>query len=185
MPTRYFASREVAAAAGVPYATLMRWLRTGILLRRGPENGAGLLWSERDLQEARIAAGVRDYLSRAEGPFVEVMRAVQALVELPRDPALRLDALGRLEIVGYEPEDSDHLRLFAAPEVRRRWVQRRSARQRWVEQQEIEAMETAGGRRKARAGAAAEVLDLFAQEAVSRESAAPTPLPGPRTRPGG
>jgi hypothetical protein len=143
MTTRFFASREVAAAAGVPYATLMRWLKTGVLLRRGPANGAGLLWSERDLQEARIAAGVRDYISRAEGPFVEVVRAVQALPELPQDPALHLDALGRPEIVEYDPA-SDDLRLFASVEVRRQWVKRRAPPQRWVEQQEIHRMEENG-----------------------------------------
>jgi hypothetical protein len=49
MTDRFFTSREVAAAARVPYATLMRWLKTGVLLRRGPANGGGLLWSERDL----------------------------------------------------------------------------------------------------------------------------------------
>jgi hypothetical protein len=37
MPDRYYTSREVAAAAGVPYATLMRWRVTGVLLRRGPD----------------------------------------------------------------------------------------------------------------------------------------------------
>jgi DNA-binding transcriptional MerR regulator len=143
MTARFFTSREVAAAAGMPYATLMRWHKTGVLRRRGPANGAGLLWSERDLQEARIAAGVRDYISRAEGPFLEVLRAVQALPELPREPALHLDALGRPEIVEYDP-GSDDLRLFASAEVRRQWVERRSPRQRWVEQQEIHQLEQNG-----------------------------------------
>jgi DNA-binding transcriptional MerR regulator len=155
----YYTSREVAAAAGVPYATLMRWLKTGVLLRRGPAHGGGLLWNERDLEEARIAAGVRDYISRAEGPFVEVMRAAQALAELPRDPALHLDALGQPRIVEYDPEDSDHLRLFAAPEVRRQWARRRSPRQQWVEQHEIAAMDA--GQQSTNSRKPAGVLDLF------------------------
>jgi hypothetical protein len=83
---------------------------------------------------------------------VDAVRASQALPELPADPALRIDALGRPEIVEYDPADADHLRLHAAPEVRRQWARRRGPRQRWVEQHEIEAMET---------GRSSEVLDLF------------------------
>jgi hypothetical protein len=159
----YYTSREVAAAAGLPYPTLMRWLQAGVVLRRGPgrrQPGGGLLWSERALHEARIAAGLRDYISRAEGPMYEIMQAVQALDALPREPALHLDALGRPHVVEYDPT-SDDLRLYAPPEVRRTWAQRRMPRQRWLDQEEVERMggQSQGARMPLREQG---TLDLFA-----------------------
>jgi hypothetical protein len=59
---------------------------------------------------------------------------------LPRSSEVTPDALGRPEIVEYDPA-SDDLRVFASAEVRRQWVKRRAPRQRWVEQQEIHRME--------------------------------------------
>lgn len=144
MVERLFTSQEVAAAAGLPYATLLRWLKAGVVLRRGPHRrqagGGGLLWTWRDLQEARIAAGLRDYISRAEGPLYEIMLAVQALRELPAEPALHLNAVGCPEIVEYD-STSDDLRLFADPAVRREWVTRRAPKQHWLDQEEIHGME--------------------------------------------
>lgn len=143
MQERLYFSREVATAAGLPYATLMRWLHAG-LLRRRPEQRAGrgsaMLWTERDLQEARIAAGLRDFISRAEGPLYEIMLAVQELEALPIEPALHLDATGRPVVVEYVPT-SDDLRLYAEAAVRRTWVSRTTPRQRWLDQEEIEAMD--------------------------------------------
>lgn len=122
----------------------MRWLRTGLLVRRGPAQkvgrGGGLLWSERDLREAQIAAALRDYVSRAEGPLGEIMHAVQKHEALPADPALRLDAEGKPSIVEYDSE-LDDLKLIASQEVRRSWIRRRTPRQRWLEQHEIQELE--------------------------------------------
>lgn len=158
---RPYASREVAAAAGLPYATLMRWLKAGILVRRGPARrqagGGGLLWTERDLQESRIAAALRDYISRAEGPMYEIMLAVQSLVELPTEPALHLDALGRPQIVEYDPA-SDDLQLYAEPAVRREWARRRMRRQRWLDQEDLHQMDDAPA---AAPDSTSRPLDLF------------------------
>jgi DNA-binding transcriptional MerR regulator len=161
-PQKLFGSREVARAAGLPYQTLMRWLQSGLLVRRGPARrvgrGGGLLWSERDVTEARIAAALRDYVSRAEGPLGEIMKAVQGLEALPKDPALRLDALGRPQIVAYDAEQDD-LRLLATPEVRRRWrTRQRTPRQEWVEQHEIAALDGDGTASELESGG---TLDLF------------------------
>ncbi len=158
---RRYTSREVAAAAGLPYATLMRWLKAGILVRRGPARrqagGGGFLWTERDLQEARIAAALRDYISRAEGPMYDIMVAVQGLGELPAEPALHLDALGRPQIVEYDPE-SDDLQLYAEPVVRREWARRRMPRQRWLDQEDLHRMDDAS---VADSDSAPRPLDLF------------------------
>src|SRR5690606_15189708 len=102
----------------------------------------GLLWTERDLQEARIAAALRDYISRAEGPMYEIMLAVQGLEKLPTEPALHLDALGRPQIVEYDPA-SDDLQLYAEPAVRREWARRRMPRQRWLDQEDLHQMDDA------------------------------------------
>lgn len=165
MSKRMYVSREVAVAAGLPYATLMRWLFTGILIRRQPSSrtgrGSAMLWTERDLQEARIAAALRDYISRAEGPLVEIMRAVQALETLPAEPALHLDAAGRPEIVEYDAE-TDDLRLFAPTEVRRAWIARRPPGQRWLDQDEIDVLNPQQEKSSIMAREEEGTLDLFA-----------------------
>lgn len=161
----YLTSREVADAAGIPYPTLMRWLHSGILTRRGPARraagGGGLLWTSRDLQEARIAGSLRDYISRAEGPLYEVMLTLRTLEELPPDPALHVDGAGKPHVVEYDPS-TDDLRLFASREARRTWARRRTPAQSWMEMDEIHALDTGSEQHHRPPTKANEVvLDLF------------------------